>query len=368
MNRVIYFDNAASTFIDTEVLDYFINISREYYGNPSSIHRLGRAASKLLQQLREDFASDFNCLSSEVFFTSSATESNNILFRSLDYDLIITSPAEHASVIEPAKASQRPIIWLNLDRYGHIDLEELNKLLQENSQSKILVSLMHVNNETAAIHNIAEIYKLCKQYQAYFHSDISQSHCKLLTSASDFDFASASSHKIHAPRGAGLLIAKYPLREFLLGGSQEAGLRAGTENLAAIAAYAYAQKIYTKKHSQTIELMKYFFEEINKLGLNLHFNSDINESIETGIVNLCFPSSKFKSEELILQYALNNVALASGSACSSNKGGFEINSSYVLRACRTPEEIASKSIRISISHFNTKQDIDDFCEITRKII
>jgi cysteine desulfurase len=370
---VIYLDNAATTPLAPELLALLKDLNTNLYANPSSLHSPGRAAKKQLNQARKTIAAILKAEPEEIIFTSGATEANNYVFQVCDYDLIITSPAEHASVLEPAKASGKNIIWLTLDKEGYINLEELKSQLEANSERKILISLMHGNNEIGTIQDIEAIAALKAQYSnVIFHSDCVQSFAKydIDLSKTPIDLISSSAHKIHGPKGVGLLYIKKALQKnqaLIIGGGQEFSLRSGTENLNGIIAFAKAAQLSREQSSKLEELHNYLYKELEQIdGLIINGPQDAPKRL-LGNINISLSKLKLNSEELVLQMDLKGIAISSGSACSSNKTGASIESSYVLRACQIEESIASKAIRISVSRFNNKAELDQLSEIIHKL-
>jgi len=388
---MIYCDNAATTSLDPRLA---VLLAQDY-ANPSSLHSEGRAARAALEAARSKIAASINAEPEEIIFTSGATESNNTVLAMLDYDLLITSPSEHASLIEPAKQHAREIIWLNLDQEGFINHEELEATLARNANKKILVSIMHGNNEIATVQDISAIGALCKKYNALFHTDAAQTWLKLPIDirAMNISALSASAHKVHGPRGLGFMVIarcaatkhsknvtdvtdlrtqprvqksdvaimpRIDITPLITGGGQEHGLRAGTENVAAIVAMAELTKIYNPEKLKELEIQ--LINELRKIpGLIINGPQDRARAVP-GIINIALTQAKWLSEQLVLQMDLKDICISSGSACSSNKAAAEIQSSYVLRACRIPEEIASKSVRISLSIMNTIQEIQALCK------
>lgn len=382
LSMVIYLDNAATTPLFPEVIDLLHKLNQELFANPSSIHSQGRKAKKQLEKARQELAEILKADAEELFFTSGATESNNTIFKLLNYDLIITSPAEHASVIESAKSLAKPILWLSLDKEGFIDLDELEKYLEQNSAKKILVSVMHGNNEIGTINDIAVIAKITKKFSnVFFHSDCVQTFTKLEIDLSklEIDFISASAHKIHGPKGLGLLYINkkiqekfsLQLRPLIIGGSQEKDIRSGTENLLSIIAFALAAKLNSEssRKNKIKELQESLFASLNKIeNLVINGPKDLNKRVP-GSLNFALSNCKLKSEEMVLQLDLKGFAVSSGSACTSNKtmDAAEIESSYVLRACAIPEAIATKAIRISLSSLNSEREIESFIDALKLI-
>jgi cysteine desulfurase len=331
------------------------------------VHSQGLKSRKALDTARKQLASFINAEPEEIIFTSNATEANNSVFKSLSYDLIITSPTEHVSVIEPAKATGKPIIWLNIDKEGFIDLEELKTHLIKNTDKTILLSIMHGNNEIGTLQDIVAIGKLKAEFSnVIFHSDCVQTFAKhpIDVKAANIDLVSVSAHKVHAPKGVGFLYFSSTLKDqllanpLILGSSQEFKLRGGTENLISIVLFAKALEL--KANSKTKELHQYFIDKLEAHpALVLNGPKDLSKRV-LGNINLSLTNSKFQREEILLQLDLRGIAVATGSACTSANGAPDIQISYVLRACKIADEIGEKAIRVSLSQYNTKQEIDYF--------
>jgi cysteine desulfurase len=388
MNK-IYFDNSATTALAAEVIEILIDSFKTTFANPSSVHGLGKSAKKKIEEARTFIANSINAEPSEIFFLSGATEANNTVFKACDYDLIITSPSEHASVIEAAKASRQEIIWLNLDQEGYISLDELESILAQNTGNgvreqcpkKILVSIMHANSEIGTIQDLKAIGNLCEKYKAIFHSDCVQSLGKLDIDVKDSKLAliSASAHKLHGPKGLGFIYIANKLQEsmidkaLIIGGGQERGFRSGTENVNSIIAFAKALEISLdpKKRKKVKELQKKLWMKLKNLkSVVLNGPQDLKKRL-SGNLNLSFMDLKFSSEQLVLQLDLRGICVSSGSACTSNKKNTEdsfIESSYVLRACRIDEDIAKRAIRISLSWMNDEAELEKLTEIITKLV
>ena len=366
---MIYLDNAATTPLSDEVREYFLELNTSVYGNPSSLHSLGREAKKLLDNSRKILAEKINADPEEIVFVNSATEANNLAIFGLknEYDVIITTPMEHPSVLEPVKSTGIRTIYLDLDSEGFIDLKELERHLER--EPKALVSVIHGNNEIGTIQNLEAIGKLCKEYAAIFHTDAVQTFCKLPIDVKKYnlDLLSVSAHKIHGPKGVGFLYKKKDLEiePLISGGGQERNLRSGTENVNSIAAMAKAVETYgdVKKIN---ELHKFLSNELLKIdGVTLNGSKDLKKRVP-GNINISVP--KFKSEQMMLQLDLAGVFVGTGSACSSAKGDPSIQSSYVLRACCVPDSQAQSAIRLSISKLNTKDEILKAIDSVKKIL
>lgn len=375
----IYFDNAATTPLDHSVQDLLSILSKEIFGNPNSIHSEGRKARKYIEDARKTFSDYLSCETSELVFTSCASESNNYFLKSFPVDLIITSPAEHSCVLESVKASGKKIHWLNLDQYGSFSKEELEKVISENLDKKILISLMYGNNEIGTVNDLEYLSSLKKEFANLFiHSDCVQALTKLDLNLSklNIDSISCSAHKVHGPKGVGLIYINkksqgiLSLKNLALihGGGQESGFRSGTQNVTGIAAFAQAIKSAKENSSKSKleSLDSYMMDKIKDNSDLIQLNSPTKNKVP-GIFNLYLKKCRLKSEELVLQLDLNGVCVSSGSACSSLKGDDQIISSYVLRACGVESQFAEKSIRTSLSIQNTKQEIDTLFQIIEKI-
>lgn len=365
---IIYLDNAASTPIDPRILDYIHDLNSRIYANPSSIHRLGQEANKLLKQARKTVADYISASPEEIIFCSGASEINNSIIKITDPDLIISSTIEHSCMLEAIKHSKKQIEWLEVNQQGYIDLEDLEQKLKLHKNKKILVTIMHGNNEIGSINEINSIKNICKQFSnIIFHSDCVQTFMKHSIDAKDFDSAAFSSHKIHGPKGLGIWYLKSSLqnssRALIHGGGQEFGLRSGTENIIAILAFAKLIEYGLPEKNNIFNLQSKFYESVkNFCVLN---GPSLNKRV-LGNLNLSFTNLKFKSEELVLRLDLQKIAVSSGSACSSKSS--QILSSYVLRACKIPEEIASKAIRISFGKLNTEEELNKLIQEFSKLI
>jgi cysteine desulfurase len=381
MNK-IYLDNAATTATAPEVIDLLCESLKQDYGNPSSIHTIGRQARAKLNAAREFVAEFINASSAaEVVFLSSATEANNTVFNICNFDLIITSPSEHSSVIEAAKQSRKLIKWLNLDSEGFISLDELEETIKANPERKILVSIMHGNSEIGTIQDLQAIGEICSKYEnVAFHSDCVQTLTKVPIDVQDMklDFICASAHKIHGPKGVGMLYINKAKKQLLtknsliFGGGQENYHRAGTENTNGVTAFIEAMKLNADQaEREKVKAMWLdLYQALSKLpGFVLNGAQDFSKRVP-GNLNVAFKGSKFLSEQMVLQLDLKGICASSGSACTTQKRFQEasIESSYVLRACGIAEDIATRAVRLSVSRFNSTDEIKQAAEIFATIV
>jgi len=362
----IYFDNAATTSLDPAVLDAMMPFLKEKFGNPSSIYSYGRETRMAIEQARKSVAKILNAHPAEIFFTSGGTESSNTAIIAAVKDLgcrhIITSPIEHHATLHTVehldKLDLAKLSYVKLLPNGHVDLDDLEKLLASTEQ-KSLVTLMHANNEIGNLLDINAVGELCKLYNAIFHSDTVQTvgHYSFDLRNTPVHFITGASHKFHGPKGAGILYINENVRitPFVHGGGQERNMRAGTENLYGIVGFAKALELATaacETDSAYIGTLKYYmYGELKKHIPGVAFNGDLlGESLYT-VLNVSFPKSE-KSEMLLFNLDIHNICASGGSACTSGADA----GSHVIRAINNnPNQIA---VRFSFSKHNTKDEID----------
>ncbi|KPU46172.1 cysteine desulfurase IscS [Oxobacter pfennigii] len=359
----VYFDNSATTKPYDEVIDTMAEIMRNYYGNPSSAHSLGLMAEKKLNEAREAIAKTLNVSASEIVFTSGGSESNNFLLTGFVKEgaHVITTKTEHPSVLNTCMEMEGrgvEVTYLNVDNEGKIDLNELEKSINKNTQ---LVSIMHVNNETGIIQDIEAIGKLIKEKssRAKFHVDAVQSYGKLNINiqSSGIDLLSASAHKIHGPRGAGIAYIRKGLtpKPLIYGGGQEKRLRSGTENLAAYAGFAKAVEIIYKNREKNFEhvlnIKKHFLNSIASMK-GIKINGQHINDFSPYILSISFIG--VRGEVLLHMLEAESVFVSTGSACAAR----DTKDSYVLKAIGLKNEEIKGTIRFSFSEFNTFSEVD----------
>ena len=378
--KSVYFDNAATTPMRDEVVDAIAEVLRNNFGNPSSSHSFGRASKVLVEKSRKLIAKHLNVSAGEIVFTSGGTEADNLVLNSAVKDLgvthIITSKIEHHAVLHTVKKLQNDfkiqVSYLDLDDKGEIDFSQLEHLLQ--SESKTLVSLMHINNEIGNIIDIKRVADLCKQNRALFHSDAVQSvgHYNLDLQNVPVDFIAASAHKFHGPKGVGFAFIRKNsgLKPLIVGGEQERGLRAGTESIHNIVGMEVAIKeAYNNLNDEIVYikgLKQYFIDEIKKEIPNVKFNGcsdDLEKSTYT-LVNVCLPIPVKKEDLLLFQLDLKGIACSKGSACQS--GSSQV--SHVLSEILKGEDLQKPSIRFSFSKYNTKAEADYVISVLKAFI
>ncbi len=379
--KKVYFDNAATTQVRDEVILRMSEILKSDYGNPSSSHSFGRSAKSLLENCRKEIAAHFKVSSAEIIFTSGGTEADNLILNSCVKDLgitrIITSKIEHHAVLHTIQnleaTSNLTVDYVKLDDRGMVDYSDLETLLKDSS-SKTLVSFMHVNNEIGNKINLSFVAELCKKHNALFHSDTVQSvgYYPLDFSEIPIDFAAASAHKFHGPKGVGFAFIRKNsgIRALIRGGEQERGLRAGTEAVYAITGMAKALELsyynLNKEKSYITSIKEYFIERILQEIPTIKFNgycSDPKNSTYK-IVNILLPISTEKATMLLFQLDLKGIACSKGSACQSGSTA----GSHVLTEILSDEDSSRPSLRFSFSSFNTKEEVDYVLEILKQFI
>lgn len=369
---MIYLDNAATTKPFKEVIETFIEVNNNYYGNTASINNYGKLNARLLEASRNQIADILKIKSNNIYFTSGATESNNIAIlgaalHKKDFGKhIITSKIEHPSVLETFRSLEKDGFKLDYVKIlpdGKIDLENLKKLL---TKETVLLSIMQVNNVFGVIQPISEIVEILKDYpKVHFHVDGVQGVIKSKINLEEIDSYSISAHKFHGLKGIGLLYVKSrrSIQNINFGGGQEDNLRNGTVNLPSIVAMAKAMRIYSEKieiiKNNHKLLKKYLIEELSKLKYVV-INSPLSSSYVDSIINISLP--KIKGEAIINALNDEGIMVSTTSACSSKK--FNINEA--LNARGLDEDNIKGSIRISFSYFTNIKEVEKFVEVFKE--
>lgn len=362
----VYFDNAATTPIDPEVLKQMYSVMESNYGNPSSIHRHGRESRALVEKARKTVANLLHTSPAEIFFTSGGTEADNTAIRCgiADNQIqhAITSRLEHHAVLhtleEMQKAGSIKLSFVDTDNKGNIDYGQLEMLLQKNERS--FVSLMHANNEIGTLTDIVRVGDLCEQYNALFHCDTVQAvgHYAHDLSKLKIHFMVCAAHKLHGPKGVGFLHVnhKIKIKPMMYGGSQERNMRGGTENLYGIVGLAKALEIaYAEmgEHQKHIQGLKsYMIDQLMEKVPGISFNGEIDpdKSLYT-VLNVSFPEME-AADMLLFNLDIAGISASGGSACSS---GTDIGSHVLTAIGANP---ARPSVRFSFSKYNTKEEVD----------
>ncbi len=372
--KTIYFDNNATTKIAPEVIEEMLPYLNEYYGNPSSMHSFGGQLYKKIEEAREKVAQLLGAEPEEIIFTSCGTESDNTAIMSAvesfpDKRHIITTRIEHPAVRNFCKHLSRKgfkITFLPVNNKGQIDIEDLLKSLSDDTS---LVTIMYANNEVGNILPIKEIAEILEERDILFHTDAVQAVGKIPIDLKKIpvDMLSLSGHKLHAPKGVGALYVRkgtkfYP---YLIGGHQEKGRRAGTENVASIIGLGKACELARNNLEQEILYLKRLRDKLEssllKLCPDVRVNGDINNRLPN-TTNLSF--EYVEGEAILLRLNEYGICASSGSACSSGS----LEPSHVLRAMGVPFTAIHGSIRFSLSRYNTEEEVDKVIEIMPHII
>lgn len=365
----IYFDNNATTKVDDDALDLMLKVLECDYGNPSGAHEFGRIARMHVESSREKVAKFIGCSCNEIVFTSGGTESINIMFNSVvkthyPRKKIISCVTEHGATLNKLKsladnwAPRYDIFYLGVDYNGNFALEELEKILQINPHTNLIVSLMAANNETGTIHtNIYDAISLAHKYGALFHVDAVQVAGKLPLKPyidAGVEFLTISGHKFHAPKGIGVLYVKdgTMFTPTFYGGYHENGYRAGTENVPGIVAMGVVAEKMQTFSDKVIQLHQRF---IDKLKIELPC-CVINGGGVPGTINVGF--KYVHREAMVVKLSQNGLYASVGSACA--KG---IEPSHVLKAMNVPSEYIHGSVRFSFSKYTTENEVDRAVEI-----
>ena len=364
----VYLDNSATTVPYDEVIEIVAHTMKNYYGNPSSAHRLGMEAESKINESREIIAKTLGCSKEEIIFTSGGSESNNFLIKGFlsGNAHIIISRIEHPSILNICEELVRQgvkVTYLNVDNKGRVDIDELEKAICKDTQ---LVSIMHVNNEIGVIQNIEAIGKLLKEKskRIKFHVDAIQSYGKFKIDVKEFniDVLSASGHKIHGPRGIGFAYIKkgFMPKPLIFGGGQEKNFRSGTENVPAIVGFSKAAEIINSRmkenFNEVLGIKQYFIEKLDKIK-DITINSREEEEFSPYILSVSFLG--VRGEVLLHTLEEKGIYVSTGSACSSSSN----KHSHVLKAIGLKDKEIDGTIRFSFSEYNSKEDIDYTIEI-----
>jgi cysteine desulfurase len=361
----IYFDNAATTALDKDVLEAMLPYMTTHFGNPSSIYSYGRETRLAIETSRKTVARLLNAHPGEIFFTSGGTESNNTAISAAIHDLgcrhIISSPIEHHAVLHTVEhygSGDVSLSFVKLLANGHVDLEDLEQQLASHEE-RCLVTLMHGNNEIGNLLDINAVGNLCKKYNAIFHSDCVQTvgHYPLDLRNTPVHFISGSGHKFHGPKGVGILYINdnVKIHPFIFGGAQERNMRAGTENVYGIVGFAKALEMAMnnfEKDSRYIQSLKtYMIEQLRNNVKCVSFNGDVEgRSLYTVLsTGLCKTE---KSEMILFNLDINHICASGGSACTSGAD----QGSHVIHAINNNPNLVT--VRFSFCKHNTKEEID----------
>lgn len=373
----IYFDNAATTRLDPEVLEAMMPYLTDHFGNPSSIYSYGRETRLAIENARKSVAKILGTKPANIFFTSGGTESNNTAIAAAIRDLgcnhIISSPIEHHAVLHTVEhycaCNNISHSFVKLSPEGVVDYVDLEQQLQQlgGEGKKCLVTLMHANNEIGVLLKIKRVGELCQKHNAIFHSDCVQTvgHYPVNLSDIPVHFISAASHKFHGPKGVGILYVsdEVTIKPFIYGGGQERNMRAGTENVYGVVGFAKALEIAMRDHGNESayikELKAYMKQRLVETVPGVGFN-DSPESLYT-VLSVCFPKTE-KSDFLLMSLDMANICVSGGSACSSGADA----GSHVIRALQRVNDCTT--IRFSFSKYNTREEVDYVIEKLKTLV
>ena len=365
--RFVYADNAATTQPRKEAIEEMMPYLTESWGNPSSIHSKGEEAKAALASYRERVASVLGCDAREIVFTSCGTEADNHAIRGVAYansgkgKHIVTTKVEHPAVLNTCRALEKEgfrVTYLDVDGEGRVSPEKVDAAICEDT---VLVSVMYANNEIGTIMPVREIAEVCHKRGVLFMTDAVQAVGTLPVNVRELgaDLVAVSGHKIGAPKGIGLLYIKKgtKIKNLIEGGGQESSRRGGTENLPYIAAFAKALELAYEEAADNARIIKMrdrLIEELLKVPRS-RLNGSRTERLP-GNVNISFEC--IEGESILLLMDMAGICCSTGSACSSNS----LDPSHVLLAIGLPHEVAHGSVRITLSHGNTEEDVDYIIE------
>ena len=370
--NIVYFDNAATTKIRSEVLNEMIPYLTSNYGNASSLYSIGRTSKHAIDNARAQVASLINCNPNEIYFTSCGSESDNTALKGIAFankkkgNHIITSKIEHPAILESCKFLEKQgfdISYINVGSDGFINLQELENAIRPTT---ILISIMFANNEIGTIQPIEDIAKIAHNHNIIFHTDAVQAigNCFIDVQKMNIDMLSLSGHKIHAPKGIGALYVKNGIEfeNFINGGHQEKNKRAGTENVAEIVGLGKAceiARINLSSHVTYLSRLRNYLIDILKIDLELMVLFKIDY---LGNANVSFVGAD--ASKLIFELDNMGICVSSGSACSSGN----TTPSHVLSAINTPKLYINSAIRSTFSDFNTFEEIDYFINALKLLL
>ena len=372
---MIYLDNAATTKVSENVKQAMLPFLDEFYGNASSLHDMGQKAKEYLENARAHIAKMIGADGREIYFTSGGSESDNWAIESVcswgkskGKNHIITSAFEHHAILHALQEKEKQgfqVTYLPVYADGLVKIEDLEKAITDDT---FFVSIMFANNEIGTIQSVKEIGEICRKNGIIFHTDAVQAlgHIPIDVKTMNIDLLSASAHKLHGPKGVGLLYCKksVPLFNFIHGGAQERGRRPGTENLAGIIGFEKALFDAISEMNQVsakeIELRDKLFAELSKIPYS-RINGDTKHRLPNNF-NMSFEG--IEGESLLLLLNDKGICASSGSACTSGS----LDPSHVLLAIGLPHEVAHGSLRLTLSKYTTQAEIDEVISIVPKVV
>ncbi len=372
--KPIYFDNNATTPIAPEVLNEMLPYLRELYGNPSSMHTFGGQLHRKIEEARVKVADLINAEIEEIIFTSCGTESDNTAIMSAIESYprkrhVITTRVEHPAVLNFCKHLVRKgyrVTFLPVDKFGRLEMEVFLKAIDDDTA---VVSIMYANNETGVVFPIKDIGEILQERKILFHTDAVQAVGKVLIDVKELpvDMLSLSGHKLHAPKGVGALYVRKGTRfyPYIIGGHQERGRRAGTENVASIIALGKACELAKGYLNEEAGYLSRLRDKLERALLELCPDAQVNGDRENRLPNTTNMSFQYvEGEAILLRLNEYGICASSGSACTSGS----LEPSHVLRAMGIPFTAIHGSIRFSLSHYNTEDEVDKVIEVMPSII
>jgi cysteine desulfurase len=372
-NKIIYLDHAATTYLDSRVKKEMDKCYSDVYGNPGSLHSIGREANELVETSREIIAKILNCKPNEIIFTSGGTESINLAIKGVAFKKekghIITSKVEHPAVIDTCKFLEKKgfsITYLNVDKFGLVNPKDVEKAIRRDT---ILISIMYANNEIGTVEPIKEIGRIARRNKIIFHTDACQAAGALDLDVNQLnvDLMTLNGSKIYGPKGIGILYKStgIKLEPLMHGGGQEFGLRSGTENVPGIIgitkALELSQEDKEKENARLIQLRDYLItsvlSKIEKSFLNGHPTKRLPNNVNISFLDV-------EGESVVLYLDHQGIEVSTGSACSSQK----LEISHVLDAIGLIHDAAHGSIRFTLGHKTTKTELDYTVKVLEEII
>ncbi len=375
MAKTIYVDNAATTAMSDTAIAAMARYYKEVYGNPSSLHTVGQIAKEALVRARAEIAACIGAKPNEIYFTSGGSEADNQAIRSAAYGglakgkkHIISTAFEHHAVLHTLKKLEKEgfeVTYLNVHSHGNITAGEVEAAIRPDTA---LVTVMYANNEVGSVLPVSEIGEVCRAHKVIFHTDAVQAvgHIPVNVIGDNVDMLSCSAHKFHGPKGVGFLYCRMgvALKNLIEGGAQERNRRAGTENLAGISGMAAALKEAVanleKNMKREAALRDRLIAGLTKVE-HSRLNGDRVNRLPNN-VNICFEG--VEGESLLLLLDAKGICASSGSACTSGS----LDPSHVLLALGLPHEVAHGSLRLSLSEYNTEEEVDFIIEEVPKVV
>ncbi len=375
MSKIIYADNAATTAMSDKAIEALTPYLKEVYGNPSSLHTVGQTAKEALEEARARVAKCLNADPNEIYFTSGGSEADNQCIRSAAVNglrkgkkHIISSAFEHHAVLHTLKKLEKEgfeVTYLDVHADGLVTAKQVEEAIRPDTA---LVTIMYANNEVGTIQPVREIGEVCKKAGVPFHTDAVQAvgHIAVDVKADNIDMLSLSGHKFHGPKGVGALYCKrgIPLNTFIEGGAQERNRRAGTENIGGIVSMAAALEEacagMSENSAKLIKMRERLIDGLSKIP-HSKLNGDRKKRLPAN-VNMCFEG--IEGEGLLLLLDAKGICASSGSACTSGS----LDPSHVLLALGLPHEVAHGSLRLSLSAYNTEEDVDAILKAVPEVV